>query len=650
MEKPQLSKSNNSRQLCYGQWTMLIVPLLVALSVLFFLEQERFVNLPESTSLPFGWFTHMNIDSTPYLLWFLLLPLFWLLRKPVPLQEELKSLSDQWFDQFPNETTKKITNAAEYHATSRTWILALLVGLTAFVMSSRIGADPVSGSDGSLHFSDLPPAYHDEFSYLFQADTFLAGQFSFESHQTHPELFNQMHVINEGRFASRYFLGTGLWIAPFRAMGHPYWGHWLAGALAAMFLFWAGRELGGDGIGFLAGMLLALSPGVSLFSNLLLAHHPTLLGLTLFLFSFLRLMRTTEKKYALLAGVGLGFAMICRPMTAAGFGFPFGVWFCWNLLRNQQPAFVQSTKQKVILVVAMGIPIVAGGTLLLIQNKAITGKMLLSPYQVYNDTYTPRHVYGFNNAIRGDKHHGPKVIDKYDRWADNLTPALAWENQKKRTVASMQWTLGLIPLLMAGLYFIITWRRQTTKWRLIFSAIVMLHLVHIPYWFVGIMNWHYVFETALLWLLIFAGVTSQLFKFWQQTKRPWMPIWWSGMICIALFVAHQSFLPFWETSRLQAGMKQIVFARGGYFLAEHIILEEVKEKPALILFEQSESDVSMDFVFNHPALQSQILRGHYPETDQELQAIIKHFPNRSIYRFRVNVPSNEWRCVPIVER
>src|SRR5690242_4502687 len=75
---------------------------------------------------------------------------------------------------------------------------------------------------------DYPPAYHDEFSYLFQAKTFLAGKLWFPSHPTHPELFDQMHVLNDhGRMASRYFPGTGLWMAPFVAIHHPYLGQWI---------------------------------------------------------------------------------------------------------------------------------------------------------------------------------------------------------------------------------------------------------------------------------------------------------------------------------------------------------------------------------------------------------------------------------------
>ena len=43
--------------------------------------------------------------------------------------------------------------------------------------------------------------------------------------------------------------------------------------------------------------------------------------------------------------------------------------------------------------------------------------------------YTPRHIYGFNNVEMGRiRHGGPKVIENYDHWAENLTPGLAVKN------------------------------------------------------------------------------------------------------------------------------------------------------------------------------------------------------------------------------
>ncbi|HAW30053.1 MAG TPA: hypothetical protein DCY03_18335, partial [Planctomycetaceae bacterium] len=253
-------------------------------------------------------------------------------------------------------------------------------------------------------------------------------------HADAPELFDQVHVLNEGKMASRYFPGTGLWLAPFVAWGHPYRAYWLAGALTTFFIFWAGRELAGNGVGLLAGLIVALSPGMAIFSNLLLAHHPTLVGLSAFLFFFLRMQRTRSFRDALLAGVGLAFGMLCRPMTAAGFALPFGIWLGvevvrWCLPRVNHKATDSATEKSVVpQITGLAIPLACGLIGLFFYNQSITDSGWKMPYQLYTDLYTPRHVYGFDNVVRGEQKLGPKVLENYDKWAENLTPALAAQN------------------------------------------------------------------------------------------------------------------------------------------------------------------------------------------------------------------------------
>jgi len=413
----------------------------------------------------------------------------------------------------------------------RAWTMAVACALTAIVASAWIASLDVLVEEGkpSMHFGDLPPDIHDEFSYLFQAKTFLAGRLSFPSSPRMPELFDQMHVVNEGRFASRYFPGVGLWLAPFVALGHPYWAEWLASGLTAFFVFWAGRELAGNRVGLAAGLLTALSPGMGLFSNLLLSHGPTMAALSLFLFVFLRFMRTARPGDAFWAGCGLSFAMLCRPMTAAGFALPFGVWLAWWLAsplvggRRKRPTEVAGAPvpagprapfaspvvepagsnlsvppiRRWRAAAALAIPLAIGLGLLFVYDYAVTGNGFLSPYSLYTNTCTPRHVYGFNNVVRGERKLGPKVLDNYDRWAENLTPRLAAENVQKRAAASAKWTLGPVPLALAIIVFLLAALWQVDwRWRLVAGSVFSLNAVHVPYWLAGIMDWHYVFETG----------------------------------------------------------------------------------------------------------------------------------------------------------
>lgn len=510
----------------------------------------------------------------------------------------------------------------------------LLCSLIVAAMS--LGTSLLVASKFADYGSDLPPAYHDEYSYLLQAKTFLQGRLSTPSHPQAPELFDQMHVVNQGRFASRYFPGTGLWLASFVALGKAYWGQWLAGALAAVFVFLSGRELGGTAVGLMAGLLTAVSPGVALFSNLRLAHHPTLLGLTFFLFAFLKLQRSGHWGWALASGTGLAFAMLCRPMTAAGFALPFGIWFAVRLFRGGENSPNITSRLKTAA--AMASPILIGLLSLLPYNKAITGDYWTTPYSLFTDTYTPRHVYGFNNVLRAEKNiaRGEALtntaFENYDRWAKNLTPSLAAENVLKRTFASLQWTLGILPLAVAFVLFVLS-NRNPQHW-LILAGILTLHTVHVPYWFVGIMNWHYVFESAILWLLLLSIITGGLVRKWICARKPWMPLWWAGLILISVLPNWVSVAPS-QPSRVDAAVSEVAFARLRYARFREFIREQISAPRALVLIEHDPADVSLDYVNNDPGFDADILLGRFRPGETDVDRVLELFPDRACYLFRV---------------
>ena len=201
--------------------------------------------------------------------------------------------------------------------------------------------------------------------------------------------------------------------------------------------------------GFVSGLLLALSPGVGVFSNLLLAHHPTLLGLSSFLFAFVRLMNSRSLGWAFAAGCGLSFAMLARPMTAAGFALPFGVWLVAvtvsSILSRVSGRVASDDRANSHLgwkpLVAVAMPLVAGLAIMFFYNRSITGNGLEMPYQQYTDIYTPKHVFGFYNVTRGSQAEAPKRIVGYDDWAEELTPQLA-ASQRLRA-SGRQWSMDV---------------------------------------------------------------------------------------------------------------------------------------------------------------------------------------------------------------
>ena len=601
---------------------------LTAIAIVVPVEVERAKAAAATQGGILAWVAGINSDTTLYLLLLLVLPVFWCLRHPI-LQRRPRwlAVTAKWLAERPGAE-----RSCGRTPLWITWAAASLVGLASLAVSVGIASYRVDRAGGE-RFGNLPPAYHDEYSYLFQAKTFLAGHLSFPSHPSAPQLFDQMHVLNEGRFASRYFPGVGAWIAPFLALDRPLWGHFLAGALTAMLVWGTGRELAGNGAGLLAGLLTALSPGMGLFSNLLLSHHPTLVGLSLFLYFVTRGQRTECWWDGGLAGLGLSYAMLCRPMTAAGVGLPFGVWLLWWIIRGNRGADDGRWQSRLRFGVAVGTPVIAGFLVVFGYNHATTGSGWTTPYQLYTDTYTPRHVYGFNNVVRGERRLGPRVLGNYDRWAENLTPALAVENVRNRLIASWQWTLGVVPLAVAAVLFLVAGSEFGRRWWLIAAAIVSLHVVHIPYWYDGIMHYHYVFESGPLWCLVFAGTTGILVRHWRQSERPWLPVWWAGVIGASLLVTYSAIDPFWRSARMTTAIEQVAFSRSKYQRFHDQMAKADIKRPALVFIEPDPADRHIDLVVNDPDLRAPVLYARFPRHGIPAE-VLRQFSDRHIYHYR----------------
>ncbi|NQV28190.1 MAG: hypothetical protein HQ518_27880 [Rhodopirellula sp.] len=587
-----------------------------------------------------AWLFDMNVDTTPYAVLFILLPVMWVLRQPlIARPPRIWSRFVKWLGESPRNSPDG----------SRIPVVlaAMFVACVAAVSCLRVASTPVT-ADG-VAFADLPPAYHDEYSYLFQAETFAAGRLSFPSHPTAARMFDQMHVLNEGHFASRYFPGTGLWIAPFLMLGNPLAAQWLATVIVCVFVFLIGRELSCNGVGLLAGVLAALSPGLVLFGNLLLAHQPTLVGLGLYIYSFLRMQRllgdagdsksdTSINRItvaATLSGIGLSFAMLCRPMTAAGIGLPFGLWLAWWLVRN-----ARQHRQAVIMVVGgFGIPLAIGFGVAAVYNVSTTGSVFTTPYHLYTELFTPRHMFGFNNVERAKPLLTDRTLENYDRWAENLDAKLAVQNVRHRFLASWQWTLGLVALVLSTAVFLAgVWRNLDGRWWLIVAAILSLHAVHVPYWYDGIFHWHYVFESGVLWCLIAAAAVQLLISVFRKIERPWMTVWIGLVLVASVTTNNVAIPPFQGVSRLTVGINQLAFSRLRYFEFQQLLEQRVLQRPALVLVRHDESDRHIDYVTNHPSLSGPVLIGRLPadanaSEEETVKLATEAFPGRHLFVF-----------------
>jgi hypothetical protein len=614
-------------------WLWLVWTLLFAATTFF--ELRRLFSSFDSPLGPMAWLSFWDPETTlPFfcLLSLLLLRWTWRGRRILP-RHVASATSDK-------DLSNSDPLATRFQATASCIAACCLIASLSVLSSYSVGSSRVQYASllqkRDIAFADLPPAYHDEYSYLLQARTFLAGRITYPPMSVRPDLFHQMHVLNEHRTVSRYFPLTGLWMVPFVAIDQPVWGHWLAGGIASMFFYLAMRQIAKPRAAFVGGLLISLSPGLAVFSNLLLAHHPVMLALSIFTWSFFRMMSTSNFAYALLSGIALALAMLGRPMTAAGYALPFGLWLAAQLFQQRKAR---------LLAIGLALPIMSGLAVLAMFNLESTGSWRRTAYQEYTDLFTPRHRYGFNNgAVRPDADQS-KVLTNYDRWATNLTPAIAAENVKNRFVASLQWSLAIFPLLFGVAMAAQFCFRQAvtdgtapvanpTGTRLFFASVFTLHMVHVPYWFDGIMHWHYVFETAPV-LLLLAGVglyatSERLAEFLPARVAVG---WIVSFVVVGLLPGWFAVPVFDSQSKVSGAVSELSFARTRFQYFNATVASSAIQKPALILIDERNSDPQLSYVINPPDLGFAVLKCRHPGSNAEVEELQAAFPDRTIYTF-----------------
>lgn len=497
--------------------------------------------------------------------------------------------------------------------------LGLLCAVVAFAMVSWPGCRD----------RQLPPAYHDEYSYLFQAETFRGFHWSVPSPERYPELFNQMHVLNEGRMASRYLPGTGAVILAGLIAGLPQLGHWCCAAIAALLAYATANELAGRVAGCTAGLSFAVAPATIVFGNLLLAHAPTLAALAVFVYFTMRWLRTCQPLDAALASFGLAASILCRPATAFGCAIPFAIAVAWVLLRSARDKRFQWLG---IATLAWFIPLLVGFSILYAYNRDITGSGWTMTYQYYTDIYTPRHVYGFDNVVRGEQHLGPKVNELYDRWATNLTPALAVENTITRLLGSWLWTWDPLVLFVTAVAtpIVLLTTSADRRWWLILGAIAGLHGVHFAYWYTGIFGWHYVYETSWLWLLLLGLVTQSTLASGLFSRGATVSLVWPTTVIVAGIGATVVIPGVSNVPRTWRAWDSVRYARQRH--AEFFAwTKNAVTPPALILVRPTDEELYMSYVTNSPGLVDPIIYGHEMRSVASPEDVARAFPDRHVY-------------------
>jgi hypothetical protein len=210
------------------------------------------------------------------------------------------------------------------------------------------------------------PNSADEYGYIYEAETFLAGRL-WNPLPPHHEFFSFLHVFEkDGKWVSEYPPGWSIILAAGRLLYLPYW---LVCPIVGTVLLYAVWKLGQRQNGSLGGILAVLLVGCSPFFLFNAASYfnivPTAAMGILFCWAMLECLDGPSVSNALCAGAALGMVGLIRSYDAVVFAIPFAVQFL-RIARRRHYVLAPYT-------IAAGLPFLA---VLLLSQLAITGLAL----------------------------------------------------------------------------------------------------------------------------------------------------------------------------------------------------------------------------------------------------------------------------------
>jgi hypothetical protein len=250
-------------------------------------------------------------------------------------------------------------------AQHRVWCMALLMLLPIALRLALLPQYPIP-----------TPNVSDDFSYVLIADTLRHFRLANPVHPLH-QFFETFFVLQEPAYASIFPLGQGLILAiGWTIAGHPWAGVALGiGALCAL-CYWMLRGWTSPEWALVGGLIAVIEFGpLSQWMNSYWGGGLAACGGCLVFGALPRLREHSRVRYAVLLGLGLGIAWLCRPYET--------IFLILSVLLYLLPAW-RSIAKPALWAIAMLLPALA---LSLAQNKSVTGSWTTLPYQLSQYQY-----------------------------------------------------------------------------------------------------------------------------------------------------------------------------------------------------------------------------------------------------------------------
>jgi len=476
-------------------------------------------------------------------------------------------------------------------------------GLPLPVISASVFVLVFCSLFSTLVFERIPHV-NDEIDYLFQGRLFLSGRLYAPSPGVR-EAFDFPHMINNGRWYSQYTPGFPLLLLPSLILGLPWLLNPLLAALSVILLYYLGKELYTPRVGLLAALLGSASPWFLVMSSTMMSHTSSLFFSAFFLLFLFRSVRCPDVLNGVLAGFGLGMALLIRPYNAALMSFPFFVYYAYQ--------FFKAAGKRWKNVLALGLTFFFFISILLVYNQLTNGHPLRSGYVV---------AYG-GGVLPG---LGRAAIQEF-----TLTPLRAAENIKEYLAAinsdlfgwPLSSFLALIPLLWLGRSF--AEHKKTDI--LLLAGFLSLLIGYFFYWGTSVLlGARLIFECAVPLFLLSARGISQIPSLLRRIPRRRSEAVVAAVLAVFVLNAFLVRLPSWVWPEdTKSPDETIGHDFAGTTLRIHTTLQALGLKKALVIMNLQGSAPTYfpsggwgsGFLYNDPDLRSNIIYARTKGTDIE---------------------------------
>jgi 4-amino-4-deoxy-L-arabinose transferase-like glycosyltransferase len=471
-----------------------------------------------------------------------------------------------------------------------------------------------------VHAFGFQPVVHDEFAYLFQTKTFLAGHLFFPS-PPEPVFFDAFHILTEPVYASKYPPGHALFLAPGAALGNP----WLVPLLASgVALFLLGRlarpHLGGTGA-LLLVLLFGVSPASIQTATTYFSQTTYLAAALLFLFFFRRSARSGRLADAAWAGLFLGAALLTRYLNA----LVLALFAAILALAFREARTLFSSPRRAA---AFAIPLALSLALLLGYDRAITGSAFRTPWELYAERSQPEDRFGF---YRGEpieaREIGPgkRIYNERVLYPNRTryTPPFAVRSLFSVRIPMSAWEAAppaafvfLAPLLL-GL------RGRGRRTALLALAFVgLLHAAYVFYWFPWGPYYHEI--TPALLALLLLGARSLVDRARAEFRGG--PLLAAALLLLLVGAQAVSRLPFQIDFRREKASAHARF--------EGLVERRVPARSVLFIRYAANHNPDLDLVNNEPDLaRAERLLVHDLGEARNRAFREAHFPDRAPFHF-----------------